>query len=300
MAGSRAFSAPAAGTAVAIGNFDGVHLGHRAVLAQLDAVARERGLATCVYTFEPAPTAIVAPERHQPRIQTTADRVEALFAEGVDHVVVEPFTPEFAALSAASFLEGVLRDRLRCRALVVGHDFRFGNMRAGDAAAIRRLLPEVQVREVGALCDEHGAISSSRVRKLVAAGHVEEASRLVGRPYVVTGRVVAGDKLGRTIGFPTANLELEQELRPCNGVYAARVWLDRWRPAAVNVGTRPTVGGVAQRFEVHLLDFDGDLYGQRLVVQLASRLRAESRFSSLDALRQQIALDVAAAREFLQ
>lgn len=285
---------------MAIGNFDGVHLGHRAVLDQLATVARGHHAATCVYTFEPAPTAVVAPERHQPRIQTTEERVRALYAAGVQHVVVEAFTAAFAALSAQSFLHEILRSRLHARALVVGHDFRFGNMRAGDAAAIRALLPEVEVHEVAALADESGPISSSRVRKCVAAGNVEAAARLLGRRYTVGGTVVTGDRLGRTIGFPTANLALRQELRPGHGVYAARARVGDWRPAAVNVGTRPTVDGVAERFEVHVLDFDGNLYGEELDVELVARLRPEAKFASLDELRAQIALDVAAARRALQ
>lgn len=281
---------------MAIGNFDGVHRGHLAVIEVLREAAARLGAATCVYTFQPAPTAVVAPERHQPRIQTLHDRVAALLAAGVDHVVVDAFTPEFAAQSAERFTRSVLAERLRTRALVVGHDFRFGNMRAGNAGSIRALLPGVEVDEVGALVHDGEPISSSRVRRAVAHGDMRLAAQLLGRPHVATGTVVHGDHLGRTLGFPTANLELAEELRPGHGVYAARVGAQL---AVVNVGLRPTVSGESFRIEAHLLDFAGDLYGQQLRVALVEKLRDEQRFSGVDALRAQIARDVVHARRVL-
>ncbi|MBM4366825.1 MAG: bifunctional riboflavin kinase/FAD synthetase [Deltaproteobacteria bacterium] len=287
------FVAPARGCAVAIGNFDGVHRGHLAVIQVLREAAASLGAASCVYTFQPAPTAVVAPQRHQPRIQTLDDRVDSLLAAGVEHVVVEAFTPEFAAQSAERFVGAVLAERLRTRALVVGHDFRFGNMRAGNAGSIRALLPGALVHEVGALEHEGEPISSSRVRRAVGSGDMRLAAALLGRPHVSTGTVVHGDHLGRTLGFPTANLSLAEELRPGHGVYAARVGEHL---AVVNVGLRPTVSGQAFRFEVHLLDFSGDLYGQHLRVALVEKLRDERRFESVDALRAQIARDVDHAR----
>ncbi len=281
---------------MAIGNFDGVHRGHLAVIEVLRGAAASLGAASCVYTFQPAPTAVVAPERHQPRIQCLDDRVAALLAAGVDHVVVDAFTPEFAAQSAEHFVHAVLAGRLRTRALVVGHDFRFGNMRAGNAGSIRASLPGVVVHEVGALEHQGEPISSSRVRRAVAQGDMRLAAALLGRPHLSTGTVVHGDHLGRTLGFPTANLELAEELRPGHGVYAARVGEHL---AVVNVGLRPTVSGQSFRFEVHLLDFTGDLYGQHLRVALVEKLRDEERFSGIDALRAQIARDVDHARRVL-
>lgn len=294
--------APLPASVVAIGNFDGVHRGHRVVLDALFSASARLRVPSCVYTFDPAPTAIVAPERHQPRIQTLASRIDCLLAAGVDHVVVERFTLEFSRYAADRFVAEVLRGRLGARALVVGHDFRFGSMRAGDADAIRRLAPAMEVIEVGAFMEGEGAISSSRVRKLIAGGQVEAAAALLGRPVSVSGPVVHGDARGRTLGFPTANVAVEEELRPGNGVYAVRARLGDGRrvPGVANFGTRPTVDGTRYAAEVHLLDFDEDLYGQRLELLLDARLRAERRFASIEALVSQIRLDVAAARARLR
>ena len=292
---------PLAASAVAIGNFDAVHLGHRVVLDALFLTAASLGVPTCVYTFDPAPTAVVAPERHQARIQTLPNRVASLEAAGVDFVVVQPFTHEFASLSAERFVESVLRARLGARALVVGHDFRFGSRREGDAATLRRLAPEVQLVEVPALVMDGAAVSSSRVRKFLAVGDVEAAAALLGRTPLISGIVTHGDGRGRTLGFPTANVQMEEELRPGAGVYAVLCVLDDGRRVAgvANLGTRPTVNGVGDSVEVHLFDFAEDLYGRRLDVGLVARLRDERRFASLAELTAQIRIDAAAARERL-
>lgn len=281
-----------------IGNFDGVHLGHQRLLNELLAAARRHGAVATVYTFDPAPTAVVAPDRHQPRLQSLAGRVARLHAAGVANVVVEPFTPAFAALPAERFVRSVLVERLGARALVVGHDFRFGNMRAGDAAYIRRLAPEVELVEVAAVELGGMPVSSSRIRKLLAAGEVEEAGTLLGRPWSVSGPVVHGQARGRTIGFPTANVAQREELQPGAGVYAVRAQLPDGRTLAgvANLGTRPTVGGTDRSVEVHLFDYAGDLYGQELEVSLVAWLRAERRFGSLGELTAQIAADATAAR----
>lgn len=283
---------------VAIGNFDGVHVGHQALLHELFAAGRRHGGVPTVYTFDPAPTAVVAPHRHQPRLQTLAARVARLRASGVASVVVEPFTAAFASLPADDFVRSVLVARLGARALVVGHDFRFGNMRAGDAAFIRRLAPDVELVEVPAVESGGSPVSSSRIRKLLAGGEVEAAAALLGRPWSLSGVVVRGQARGRTLGFPTANVAQREELQPASGVYAVRVRLPEGQelPGVANLGTRPTVGGVDRSAEVHLFDFSGDLYGQELEVSLVARLREERRFASLDALTAQIARDAAAAR----
>jgi len=282
---------------VAIGNFDGVHLGHRAVLRELFAAAARHRARACVLTFDPAPTAVVAPERHQPRIQTTRARLAELRAAGVHVVVVEPFTPAFAAQSAEQFVNDVLLDRLDAYALVVGHDFRFGNMRAGDAASIRAIAPSIELVEVPALRDESGPISSSRIRRAVAAGDIQQAARLLGRPFSLSGIIVHGDQRARTLGFPTANLVAEEELRPAYGVYAGHVDL-RWGPpakAVINVGVRPTVDGEKYMVEAHIFGFAGNLYGRPARVLLEHRLREERKFPSLDALAAQIREDAAQA-----
>ncbi len=284
--------------AVAVGNFDGVHAGHRAVVAALAEVAAARGAAPVVYTFDPAPTAVVAPERHQPRIVDVADRARLLLEAGVEEVVVERFSAAMAAHPARWFAREVLARRLGAVAVVVGHDFRFGQGREGDADALRGWLPGVEVLEVPAVTRGGEPVSSSRIRREVAAGAVEEAAAMLGRPHQLRGTVVPGDQRGRTLGFPTANLRLETELLPAHGVYAARVVVDGAAPrsAVMNLGTRPTVDGLRVVPEVHVLDFDGDLYGREIEVALVSRLREERRFPSLDALVAQIRADADAAR----
>ncbi len=284
---------------VAIGNFDGVHLGHQTVLGIAKQAASERGLPLAVTTFDPAPTAVLAPERHQPRICTLADRIALLHAVGVDEVIVEEFTPTFAAISAESFGKELLVHRLMTQVLVVGHDFRFGQARQGNAQRLRQWCPELEVLEVEAL-SQNGVVSSSRIRKLVAAGKVEEAAMLLGRPHWLRGRVVQGDMRGRTLGFPTANLQSEVELLPGFGVYATRVEVDgQLHPAVTNIGIRPTFSATKLSVESHLLDFQGDLYGKALRVELIAKIREEQKFSGVDALVAQIRQDIAVARERL-
>lgn len=290
-----------AGNAVAIGNFDGVHLGHRHVLSRLLALAKATGAPAWVYTFDPAPTAVLAPERHQPRLCTLARKLELLASLGVDGVVIERFTPEFASQGAAQFAVATLGERLRASAVVVGWDFRFGAGRGGDVGALRDALPGVGVEQVPPLLVGDAPVSSSRIRRLVSAGDVAGAAALLGRPHRVTGPVVHGDARGRTIGFPTANVQVTGDVcLPGPGVYAVRVTADgRNMPAVLNLGHRPTFNGVELRVEAHVLDWGGDLYGQVLDVDFVAPLRAEQRFASVDALVAQVQRDVVAARGLL-
>ncbi len=301
VSGSVAWTPPAVGSVVAIGNFDGVHVGHREILRRLRAHADARGAPAVAYTFDPAPTAVVAPSRHQPRILTLPDRVRYLGDAGVDVVVVEPFTRAFAGHPARWFVDEVLVRRLGAQVAVVGYDFRFGVDRAGDAAFLRSVHPSIAVDEVGAILFEGEPASSSRIRKLVAAGEVAAAARLLGRPHRLRGTVVAGDQRGRTIGFPTANLDNEVELLPMDGVYAVRAAVDGGAlvDGVMNIGMRPTFGGLVRRIEVHLFDTSGDLYGHELTVDVVARVRAELRFDGVEALVAQIRVDVAAARAVL-
>lgn len=298
--GSAAWPHDAARPAVAIGNFDGVHAGHRSVLDRLDQLARELGAQAAVLTFDPAPTAVLAPERHQPRILTRADRVRRLGEAGASIVIVEPFTRAFADQDATWFAHTLLQGRLRAAGVVVGYDFRFGRGRTGDASLLQQLLPDIPVIAVPPYLDGGEPVSSSRVRRLVSGGDVVGATRLLGRPHVLHGPVVHGDHRGRTIGFPTANIQSRVELLPAFGVYVVTAELADGRrlPAVANIGLRPTFSGTEPRIEVHLLDFAEDLYGQELRVELLGRLRGELRFTSAEALVEQIHVDVASARTF--
>ena len=298
-----------AGRLVAIGNFDGVHRGHQAVLAGASSDARARGLSPVVLTFEPHPAAVIG-RGAPPILSPLARKIELIErAEPAIRVVVQSFNLEFASLSPESFARDVLVSELRARHVIVGKNFRFGKDRAGDFDVLTALGRELgfETRSHALVGDEEGTFSSTRVRRAVAAGDLDAARAVLGRPHALTGVVVRGDQRGRTLGFPTANLADVVEALPPFGVYA--VLVDRMEGAATspravalaggvaNIGVRPTVKeGAPPSIEVNLFDLDEDLYGASLRVHLIARLRGEQRFSGVDALRAQIAKDAAAAR----
>ncbi|MCB9664377.1 MAG: bifunctional riboflavin kinase/FAD synthetase [Alphaproteobacteria bacterium] len=289
---------PLEGPAVTIGNFDGVHLGHRALLR----AARERvgpSGRVCVYTFDPFPRDVMAPGHGVPAIQTLPDRVATLGTAGVDEVVVEPFDRDFAQHDPTWFCDVVLRQRLRARAVVVGWDFRFGRDRAGDVDLLRQRL-SVPVVRVPAVAVEGDVVSSTRIRALVAAGDLATAERLLARPHAVSGEVVPGDARGRSLGFPTANVRPATDLLPPAGVYAVRVDVSGvWLDGVANLGDRPTFRPGEGRLEVHLLDWSGDLYGVQVTVAFVRRIREERAFARVDDLVAQIRVDAEAARRIL-
>lgn len=293
--GSAAYPGTGPGPIVTIGNFDGVHLGHQALIAEARARSRATGAPTCVLTFEPAPRDVLRPDNDVPRIQSLADKIDTLGRHGVDHVVVERFDLELAAREPGWFADEILGRRLRCSGLVLGWDFRFGRKRLGTADHLRAWL-DVPVDEVSAVTLEGTVVSSSRIRQLVRAGEVAEAARLLTRPHRLRGEVVRGDRRGRQLGFPTANVAVETPLQPARGVYAVR--LDG-RAAVANLGVRPTFEGGATVLEVHVLDVDEDLYGTQVAVDLVARIRDERAFTGADALAAQIRVDVADARALL-
>lgn len=288
-----------------VGNFDGVHRGHRVLLSRLVARARELGRPSMVYTFEPSPRMVLGRGPHH-RIMQVEDKVALLGKMGVDQVCLERFSPAMAARSPEWFVHEVLARRLRPAAMVVGHDFRFGAERSGDHSTVSELLPELPIEVVLPLDVGGRIVSSSRVRACVRDGRVDDAARLLGRPHFVRGTVVRGDQRGRTMGFPTANLLPDAELIPASGVYAVRVQINGGdlRPGVANLGARPTVDGERFSIEAHLMVPDGTigvgaLYGTELEMHFVRRIRSEVRFSDLDALVVQIRQDVASARAIL-
>lgn len=295
------------GAVVALGNFDGVHRGHQTVIGKAQEIAGSLGVPSAVLTFEPHPRSVFRPD--DPPFRLSPFRVKARHIEalGVDALFVSHFDEGFLHKSAEAFIEQVLVAGLGVRHVVCGYDFLFGHRRGGTPA----LLAEVGARigfgvtEVGPVADPDGGIySSTRVREALVAGRPREAAQLLGCPWEIEGRVQHGDKRGRTIGFPTANLELDEYLRPAFGVYAVRAGVDHgattvWHRGVANLGARPTVGGTVERLEAHLFDFDEDLYGRHLRVQLVDFLRPEKKFASFDELKDQIARDAAAARDSL-
>jgi riboflavin kinase/FMN adenylyltransferase len=299
------------GDVVTVGTFDGLHVGHRAIMEIVVQRARARGSRAVVFTFDPHPRKVLQGAAAPGLLTTLAQKLALLEAAGLDRAVIEPFTEEFARLSPERFVRDFLHARLRPAEVYVGYNFRFGHHREGSMQLLTELGPELGfevtiVREVTVAGE---TVSSTRIRKLLAAGEVERAERLLGRPYAIRGRVVHGDHRGRALGFPTANLATENEVLPEAGVYAGWVrFLDAGTPAAgarhaavTNLGRRPTFdAGDRLVAEAHLLDFTGDVYGREVELEFAARLRPEIRFPGADALRAQIERDVADARRRLE
>ena len=290
-----------------LGNFDGVHLGHQAILRAAAARARELGGQAVVLTFEPHPMAVLAPEKAPLIIQPLHDRLAAIRELGVDVAVLQRFTHLFAALEPEAFVRDFLCRHLELRQVVVGYNVNFGRNRAGSGETLRTLGAALGfgVDVVGPVSVPDGTraeqVSSTRLRELLREGNMPGARRLLGRPHALRGRVVMGDQRGRTLGFPTANLHVRPGvLLPPDGVYAVLAEVDgRSHPGVLNIGVRPTFAGRRRTIEAHLLDFDGDLYRRWLVVKLTVRLRGEMTFSGPEALRTAIAADVARARQEL-
>ncbi|MFY8105309.1 MAG: bifunctional riboflavin kinase/FAD synthetase [Elstera sp.] len=297
------------GGAVAVGNFDGVHLGHRAVIDAARAVAEAQGLPLLALTFEPHPRSLFARLNGKSapdpfRLTPGMTKIKALAELGLDAILCLRFTPLFAQQTPDDFIQQVLIDGLGVRHVAIGHDFCFGRGRAGNAGTLSAAGPftvSALPPQRRANADGTGeAFASTLIRDHLRAGRVEEAAALLGRPFAITGRVRHGDKRGRTIGFPTANIELGDYLRPAFGVYAVTVEAEGQSYQGVaNLGRRPTVAGLVERLEVHLFDFAGDLYGRKLTVALRHFLRPEQKFDGLDALTRQINLDADAARDKL-
>jgi riboflavin kinase/FMN adenylyltransferase len=294
--------AEARGATVALGNFDGVHQGHAHVIRLAQAARPDAPLA--VLTFEPHPREFFRPGDPPFRLTLSAERAAALAALGVEILYELPFDAAFSHLTAAQFCADVLHGALGAAHLACGADFAFGHRRGGDVAVLGEEAARLGMglTIVPPLTDAQGPISSTRIRRALQDGYPERATAELGRPWAIRGEVVHGDKRGRTIGFPTANVLLGRHLEPARGVYAGLVRLPdgaTYRGVA-NIGRRPTVAdGVQSRLEVHLFDYEGDLYGQEISVALLSYLRAETKFPSFEALRTQIAIDAQAARDML-
>jgi riboflavin kinase/FMN adenylyltransferase len=280
--------------AATIGNFDGVHRGHRALIDRVTAKAREAKLTSCVLTFEPHPREFFAPDSAPARITRLRDKLELMAQAGVEHVHVARFDARFAAMTAERFIEDVLVRALGVQWLLVGRDFRFGARRAGDFSTLTNrgfaleAMPDVLF--------EGKRVSSSAVRAALKAGDLEEAERLLGHPYTISGRVAHGAKLGRGLGFPTANIVLRRA-PPLAGIFVVEV--DKYGHGVASIGRRPTVNPVAiPLLEVHLFDHDADLYGEHLRVRFLKKLRDEEKYDGLSALQAAIARDARQAREF--
>lgn len=290
------------GCAATIGNFDGVHLGHQAVLGQLAERAVSLGLPATVITFEPQPQEYFAPLHAPPRLSRFREKITALRRFAVDSVLCLRFNQKLAALTAEEFVQRILVDGLQVKYLVVGDDFRFGHGREGDFTYLQQAGERhgFQVAHMHTFEIDGVRVSSTRIRQALETGDMAQAERLLGRPYRMLGRVAHGDKRGRTIGFPTANIFLHRHRTPVQGVYAVEVFGLNPEPlqGVANVGSRPTVDGTRSLLEINLFDFDQQVYGEYVAVDFLHKLRPERKFESFDALKQQIEQDVIEARRF--
>jgi riboflavin kinase/FMN adenylyltransferase len=290
------------GSVIALGNFDGVHRGHQALVAEAKRLAGGLGAPLVVLTFEPHPRRYFVPDTGPFRLTLLPAKVRLLAECGVEAVLAQRFDPAFAAISAQDFVDKVLIEGMGARHVVCGYDFTFGARRSGNVERLREMAAErdLGVTVLDPVMHEGEIYSSTRIREALRAGWASEASELLGHHWEIEGAVEQGDQRGRTIGFPTANVALGEHLRPRFGVYAVRALVDgKWLNGVANLGKRPTVGKLQENFEVHLFDFSGDLYGQALRVQLIDFIRPEMKFSGLDALKAQIAADGRAARAIL-
>lgn len=290
------------GGVFALGNFDGVHRGHRAVIDAAVKQARALNVPACVLTFEPHPRAFFQPHLPPFRLTTQADKERLLKECGVDAVIVLPFTAEVAQLSAQDFVDRILLERFCAQHLVAGHDFIFGHKRGGDMKKLAEMLAPrgIGVTEVEAMGDEGEVFSSTRVREMLLEGEVGVAAEILGHDWTLSGTVIQGERRGRTIGVPTANISLGEYLRPKFGVYAVRAGRAgeplTYRGVA-NIGQRPTVNGIGENLEAHLFDFAGDIYDQDWQFALTRFIRPEQKFADFAALKAQITKDIEAAKQ---
>ena len=297
------YAAGGRGSVLAIGNFDGIHLGHQTILQEAINRAAKSGAVATALTFEPAPLKVLRPEAAPKRLSTNEQRLEWFRAVGVEAAVVMPFTLELSKLSPQEFVEKILVNELQVRALLVGENFRFGHKQAGDAQLLRDLgkVHGFDVASIPPIMAHSEIVSSTVIRREIAEGEVTQAGRLLGRPFVLTGSIVSGTGTGSKFTFPTLNLRPDQELLPAGGVYITRTLLQgesKSRRSVTNIGVRPTFNGTALSIETHLLDFMGTISAKRIELRFWKRLRSEKKFSSPDELRAQIAKDIASANRF--
>ncbi|MBL19018.1 MAG: riboflavin biosynthesis protein RibF [Flavobacteriaceae bacterium] len=283
-------------TIVTVGTFDGVHLGHQEIITQVVERAEKSGLTAVLLTFDPHPRKVLQPNAPMSLIQTLEERANTLARLGLDHVVVHPFTKSFSQLSAAAYVEAMLLDMLNTKEIVIGHNHRFGKNRAAAADVLEHFgnIYDFSVTRISAQQLNNVSISSTKIRAALSAGDIATANAYLGHPFTLTGTVVKGQEKGRTIGFPTANILVDDtdKIIPKEGVYAAQVNIEnKWYLGMMNIGTNPTVNGQQQSLEVHVIDWSGNLYEQRIQVAILDRFRDEVRFDSMADLQEQLKKD---------
>jgi riboflavin kinase / FMN adenylyltransferase len=292
------------GCALTIGNFDGVHLGHLEILKNLKKAADERGLRSCIMSFEPLPMEYFNHQSAPVRLQRIREKWVSLQNADVDYFLCAKFNRQLAELSAVDFIENILHKKLNVKYLLVGDDFRFGNKRCGDFEMLQKagIKYAFEVHNSASYCYQNERISSTRIRQALLQNDLQQAEEMLGRPYQICGRIAHGDKRGRTIGFPTANIKLQRHATAVHGVYAVQMTDEKQLcvRGVANVGKRPTVDGQHLQLEVHLFNFDKDIYGQLVCVDFLQKIRDEKRFDSFDELKLQIIKDSEQAKDFFK
>jgi riboflavin kinase / FMN adenylyltransferase len=281
---------------VTSGTFDGVHLGHQTILSRVKEVSQSIGGESVILTFHPHPRMVIAGANDLKLLSTVDEKIERLEQIGIEHLVIIPFTREFSELSSEAFIRNVLVEKIGTKKLVIGYDHRFGKHREGGFEYLKENahLYGFEVEEIPRQDIEHVTVSSSKIRQSLLSGDVNLAKEFLGQAYQLTGTVVKGKQLGRTIGYPTANVQVPEEYKliPANGVYAVRVlYQGELYQGMLNIGTRPTVDGTYRTTEVNIFEFDREIYGEKLTVLFEQKLREEVKFNGLDALKSQLALD---------
>lgn len=283
-------------TIVTVGTFDGVHLGHQEIITQVVEKAKKSGLASVLLTFDPHPRKVLQPNAPMPLIQTLEERAATLERHGLNHVVVHPFTKSFSQLSAAAYIEAILLKLLNTKEIVIGHNHRFGKNRAAAVDDLEHFgnIYDFSVTQINPQQLDNISISSTKIRTALSAGDIATANAYLGHPFTLTGTVIKGHKKGRTIGFPTANISVENpdKIIPKEGVYTAQVNIaNKWYLGMMNIGTNPTVNGQQQSIELHIINWSGNVYDQRLQVALLDRVRDEVKFDSMADLQLQLEKD---------
>ncbi len=291
---------------VTVGTFDGLHLGHQKIIRRMTELAKENNGETILVTFDPHPRLVVNSNSHDIKfINTQKRKFELLDKLGIDHLIIIPFTKEFAKTSSEDFIKNYLIDRIGTKKLIVGYDHHFGRNREGNYQKLHALGENYGfvVEEISAQYIDDSAVSSTKIRNALMDGDVKQANKMLGYEYSITGTVVEGNKIGRTIGFPTANIEIEDKYKliAAGGVYACRIDVDGTRSTGMgNIGTRPTVGINGQVTEVHIFNFDREIYGQEITIYFVDRIRDEKKFNGLEELKFQLEQDCILVKKFLQ
>lgn len=292
------------GCVIAIGNFDGVHRGHQALLQKLKEASRQFNLPSLVLTFEPQPNEFFSPDKKSFRLMNLSNKIQALNELKIDRILVGYFNQSFSMVSAEDFVRDYLVDRLGVKTIIVGDDFQFGAMRKGDVNLLRMMgqLHGFAVEEMGTMAFDSERVSSTLIRQSLEAGNLTQAEQCLGHRYAISGRVIHGEKLGRNLGFPTANINLDHFPTPLQGIFAVLVEGLEAGPikGVASIGTRPTVGGTKLLLEVYLFNFDQTIYGRRLKVNFVAKYRDQVKFSSVELMQKQIAEDVAWAESILE